>query len=344
MPVKARLLDQRSISGVGNLLADETLWRARLSPRRPAGELTTDELDHLRRVLRAATRDAIRKGGVHTGDFITHRKRGAPCPRCGPRSNVRPSADVRRSGAPTVSSERSAPIIGSMTDRGRAAQQLTEYLVRARRVRGGAGSGADGPGPGRGDVRGRGRCGRARRVGGGVAGLPRKRVAPGGLGRVRRVRARRWASCRVCTRPSTAAGSRWRGQASRSASRRRRCCAGWRRCSPRPSGRSSSCTRSAAAKGCWNGSRRSSARSSSAPTSTRCWRRSSTGRASSSAATSSRCDCSTTACSGSRPPRAWMRGRADGWPEGHSPGRSRPSSACTRTPRTRSSPPKGCRA
>ena len=83
MPLKARLLDQRSISGVGNLLADETLWRARLSPRRPAGELTTDELDHLRRVLRAATRDAIRKGGVHTGDFITHRKRGAPCPRCG---------------------------------------------------------------------------------------------------------------------------------------------------------------------------------------------------------------------------------------------------------------------
>jgi len=83
MPLKARLLDQRSISGVGNLLADETLWRARLSPRRPAGELTVDELDHLRRVLRAATRDAIRKGGVHTGNFIKHRKRGAPCPRCG---------------------------------------------------------------------------------------------------------------------------------------------------------------------------------------------------------------------------------------------------------------------
>ena len=82
MPLKARLLDQRSISGVGNLLADETLWRAKLNPRRPAGELSTDELDHLRRVLRAATRDAIRLGGVHTGDFIKHRKRGAPCPRC----------------------------------------------------------------------------------------------------------------------------------------------------------------------------------------------------------------------------------------------------------------------
>ena len=83
MALKARLLDQRSISGVGNLLADETLWRARLHPRRSAGSLSEDELDHLRRVLRAATRDAIRLGGVHTGDFIPFRKRGAACPRCG---------------------------------------------------------------------------------------------------------------------------------------------------------------------------------------------------------------------------------------------------------------------
>ena len=80
--LKARLLDQSSISGVGNLLADETLWRARLSPRTPAGELTEAQLDHLRRVLRAATRDAIRKGGVHTGTFIAHRSRGGHCPRC----------------------------------------------------------------------------------------------------------------------------------------------------------------------------------------------------------------------------------------------------------------------
>ena len=77
MALKARLLDQRSIAGVGNLLADETLWRARLLPRRSAGSLSVDQLDHLRRVLRAATRDAIRHGGVHTGDFIPFRKRGA---------------------------------------------------------------------------------------------------------------------------------------------------------------------------------------------------------------------------------------------------------------------------
>ena len=82
-PVKARLLDQSTIAGVGNLLADETLWQARLDPRRRAGELSESELDGLRRALRAATRSAIRRGGVHTGDLIGERHRGGHCPRCG---------------------------------------------------------------------------------------------------------------------------------------------------------------------------------------------------------------------------------------------------------------------
>ena len=82
-PLKARLMDQGVIAGVGNLLADETLWRAYLSPRREAGSLSEEELDRLRRELRAATRAAIRKGGVHTGAFIAHRERGGVCPRCG---------------------------------------------------------------------------------------------------------------------------------------------------------------------------------------------------------------------------------------------------------------------
>src|SRR3954454_15498612 len=81
-PVKARLLDQGAISGVGNLLADEALWQARISPRRRTGELSTDELDRLRRAVRAATRDAIRDGGVHTGAIIPHRAAGERCPRC----------------------------------------------------------------------------------------------------------------------------------------------------------------------------------------------------------------------------------------------------------------------
>lgn len=82
-PVKARLLDQSVVAGVGNLLADETLWRAGIDPRRPAGELSEERLDGLRRALRAATRDAIRKGGVHTGDLIAERRRGGRCPGCG---------------------------------------------------------------------------------------------------------------------------------------------------------------------------------------------------------------------------------------------------------------------
>jgi len=81
-PLKARLMDQAVLAGVGNLLADETLWRARLSPLRPAGDLAQDELDRLRRELRAAVRSAVRLGGVHTGRLIPHRRRGGRCPRC----------------------------------------------------------------------------------------------------------------------------------------------------------------------------------------------------------------------------------------------------------------------
>jgi formamidopyrimidine-DNA glycosylase len=82
-PLKARIMDQGVIAGVGNLLADEALWRAGLSPQRLAGSLSEEELDRLRREIRAATRSAIRKGGVHTGDVMPGRMRGGVCPRCG---------------------------------------------------------------------------------------------------------------------------------------------------------------------------------------------------------------------------------------------------------------------
>ena len=82
-PIKARLLDQRAISGVGNLLADEALWRARIDPRRRTGELSLDELDRLRREVRASVRAAIRKGGAHTGRFNPARTAGGVCPRDG---------------------------------------------------------------------------------------------------------------------------------------------------------------------------------------------------------------------------------------------------------------------
>ena len=82
-PVKARLLDQKAISGVGNLLADEILWQARIHPRRRTGDLSTEELDELRRVTRRAIRNAIRRGGAHTGELIPHREPDGHCPRCG---------------------------------------------------------------------------------------------------------------------------------------------------------------------------------------------------------------------------------------------------------------------
>ncbi|ABS01642.1 Fpg/Nei family DNA glycosylase [Kineococcus radiotolerans] len=82
-PLKARLLDQSVVAGIGNLLADEVLWRARASPLKPAGELRAEELDELRRELRAAIRHAVRHGGVHTGEVVPHRTAGGHCPRCG---------------------------------------------------------------------------------------------------------------------------------------------------------------------------------------------------------------------------------------------------------------------
>jgi len=82
-PVKARLLDQRAISGVGNLLADEILWQAGISPRRRTGSLSDDELDELRRATRRAIRHAIRRGGAHTGELNPERQAGGRCPRDG---------------------------------------------------------------------------------------------------------------------------------------------------------------------------------------------------------------------------------------------------------------------
>jgi formamidopyrimidine-DNA glycosylase len=81
--VKARLLNQHAISGIGNLLADQALWQARIAPGRPTADLSDDDLDRLRRELRSAVRSAIRKGGVHTGAFIPARRRDGVCPRCG---------------------------------------------------------------------------------------------------------------------------------------------------------------------------------------------------------------------------------------------------------------------
>jgi formamidopyrimidine-DNA glycosylase len=80
-PVKTRIMEQRRISGIGNLLADEILWRARIHPARVASSLTSPEQSRLIRASRDAIRTALRDGGVHTLTIIPHRHRGGTCPR-----------------------------------------------------------------------------------------------------------------------------------------------------------------------------------------------------------------------------------------------------------------------
>jgi formamidopyrimidine-DNA glycosylase len=82
-PLKARLMDQARLAGLGNLLVDEILWRAGLDPARPAGGLTPAELRRLHRHLRATLAELIASGGSHLGGLMAARERGGRCPRDG---------------------------------------------------------------------------------------------------------------------------------------------------------------------------------------------------------------------------------------------------------------------
>jgi formamidopyrimidine-DNA glycosylase len=96
-PLKAVLLDQRVVAGLGNIYADEALWRARLSPLRHASTVTLDEARRLQRAIRAALRTGIERQGSTLSDYATpegapgtmqdefrvYGRDGEPCPRCG---------------------------------------------------------------------------------------------------------------------------------------------------------------------------------------------------------------------------------------------------------------------
>jgi len=82
-PLKARLLDQSRIAGIGNLIADELLWRAGLSPLRPAESLSPTEVRRLHRHLGRTLGDLTDRGGSHTGDLMVERHPGGVCPRDG---------------------------------------------------------------------------------------------------------------------------------------------------------------------------------------------------------------------------------------------------------------------
>ena len=96
-PVKAALLDQRAAAGMGNIYADEALWRARIHPLTPAGELEPPEIRRLHRGINAALRAGIARQGTTLRDYRTpngasgtmqdelrvYGRDGEPCPRCG---------------------------------------------------------------------------------------------------------------------------------------------------------------------------------------------------------------------------------------------------------------------
>jgi formamidopyrimidine-DNA glycosylase len=96
-PVKAMLLDQRKIAGVGNIYADEALYRAEIHPLRPAGRLTPAQYERLRDGVLEALSAGIDARGASIDDFrhvdgvrgsfqdrfLVHLREGEPCGRCG---------------------------------------------------------------------------------------------------------------------------------------------------------------------------------------------------------------------------------------------------------------------
>src|SRR3954452_5583643 len=96
-PLKSFLLDQARLAGVGNIYADEALFRAHLHPLSPAGSMREEHLLALRDGVVAALEAGLHGGGASIDDyrdargergsmqdeFLVHRRAGEPCPRCG---------------------------------------------------------------------------------------------------------------------------------------------------------------------------------------------------------------------------------------------------------------------
>ncbi|HEV2403444.1 MAG TPA: bifunctional DNA-formamidopyrimidine glycosylase/DNA-(apurinic or apyrimidinic site) lyase [Candidatus Saccharimonadales bacterium] len=95
--IKAALLDQTIISGVGNIYADESLWAAKIHPATKVGKLTQSKINTLYHELRRILRLSIEKGGSTDKTYVdakgqkgsylqfaqVFRREGQPCPRCG---------------------------------------------------------------------------------------------------------------------------------------------------------------------------------------------------------------------------------------------------------------------
>jgi formamidopyrimidine-DNA glycosylase len=96
-PVKAFLLNQERVAGVGNIYADEALWRAKIHPERPVGTLRRPQIETLRDAVVASLEAGIDAKGASIDDFrhadgekgsfqdefLVHLREGEPCHRCG---------------------------------------------------------------------------------------------------------------------------------------------------------------------------------------------------------------------------------------------------------------------
>ena len=117
-PIKAFLLDQKRVAGVGNIYADEALFRARIHPLRLANRLTRAQAEALREAVveslnagiaaKGATIDDFRDpygvSGTFQDQFLVHLREGEPCPRCG-----RPIRKLRAAGRGTYVCEGCQP-------------------------------------------------------------------------------------------------------------------------------------------------------------------------------------------------------------------------------------------
>ena len=95
--VKALLLDQTALAGIGNIYADEALYRAGIHPLRSSATLTDEEIEQLHAALREVLLESIGKRGTmlrdyhppygaaggHQDHLLVYRQTGRPCPRCG---------------------------------------------------------------------------------------------------------------------------------------------------------------------------------------------------------------------------------------------------------------------
>jgi formamidopyrimidine-DNA glycosylase len=142
-PIKAALLDQRTLAGLGNIYVDEALWRARIHPLRPASSIDRNELRRLHRAIRAALEAGIARqgstlrdyrlpdgsGGAMQHEFKVYGRGGEPCDRCGT-----PIAKSRVGGrgtwfCPTCQPEQPA----AAAARGQAARSSSSRPSRSRR-------------------------------------------------------------------------------------------------------------------------------------------------------------------------------------------------------------------